>query len=77
VRALLGLAVAVLAVLALRAILGPVLATVVVAPSAWIAVAAAGWIFDRKVVFPPPPPLPEQRRRVIDVASRPVRSIDR
>jgi hypothetical protein len=40
-------------------------------------VAAAGWIFDRKVVFPPPPPLPEQRRRVIDVASRPVESLDR
>jgi hypothetical protein len=76
VRALLGLAVAVLAVLALRAILGPVLATVVVAPSAWIAMGWGGRIVDRRV-FPPPPPLPEQRRRVIDATSRPVRAVDR
>lgn len=67
-----ALAAALGAVWALRVILGPILAALVIGPALWLAVIAAGWMLDRRLFAPPPPP-PRRTGPVIDVPARQVR----
>jgi hypothetical protein len=66
-----GVVVAVGAVAALRVILGPILATVVLTPAVSVAI-LCGWSLAERRLFPDPPPVERWAGPVIDVASRPV-----
>ena len=59
------------AVWALEAILGPILAALVLGPALWVGIVVAGWLVDRRFDAPPPP-LPKRTGPVVDVTTRPV-----
>jgi hypothetical protein len=75
-KALAAVAVSVVVVAALRVILGPVLATLVVGPALWIAI-LVGWSLAERKLFPDPPPTIWRPGPVVDVGSRPAGSLDR
>jgi len=65
-RRLTAVPVALAAVWALEAILGPILAALVLGPALWVGIIVAGRLLERRL-FAPPPPAPTRTGPVIDV----------
>jgi len=71
-RRLTAVPVALAAVWALEAILGPILAALVLGPALWVGIIVAGRLLERRL-FAPPPPAPARTGPVVEVTGRAVR----